>query len=665
MNAWKCASCGYRQPASKITTGKNGELLCSDCGPSAFFMESIFEGVTTTQLKTASKYGIPHAPLVYMPGDCQFDVWAFTDGSSTGAYGCILIRDDPLHPEKRIDEPLTPPVTRNVFAEIQGVRLACHNAHEGEFVGIVSDFLGTGMWGSGRWKTNKPEVLAAMEQLRQVATDRKLRLWFTHHKGHGRDDSDFTRWNNEVDQMLAIHTGRKDRRRQHRKKKAEQEMARREKVVLKAGDAVCEQCGAWVILAESNTTRACPNGHRAKAVVIQPMSSRIGEEAKGVRKEIDYSKVCGLTNYDGSTCRRKPDGHLHDATPCPRCDKPMFDPAIDHAECITAEVKAAGRKHLRQQFARRDLLAVDFDDVESKYLKRENTVGIVGSRDYPRLGGVVQYVRELPEDAVVVSGGARGVDRTAAKIARDRGLKVIEHLPAKGQPFGIAARKRNAKIVAASRRLVAFIAPCRKCDQQGECQANGWTHGTMSAIRMAEQKGIPIEVFDQNGHPMFVAPAGLFRRTTGQGKPDVKGQYLALADPAPMDAAEKQDDALTRLYDKRPKVARKVLMKLVQKHLLDIEASQSKPWASAAWVLACAIDGSNMQPKTPEQVETEAQLCEKLGALHGLAIRLPTLKKDRFLSVAQDCMKLITMIDGSTDQALRKEIVSMVRDGKA
>lgn len=52
-------------------------------------------------------------------------------------------------------------------------------------------------------------------------------------------------------------------------------------------------------------------------------------------------------------------------------------------------------------------------------------VAIVGSRDYPALGEVTAYVESLPAGTVVVSGGTRGVDQTAEKAARARGLTVV------------------------------------------------------------------------------------------------------------------------------------------------------------------------------------------------------------------------------------------------
>lgn len=56
-------------------------------------------------------------------------------------------------------------------------------------------------------------------------------------------------------------------------------------------------------------------------------------------------------------------------------------------------------------------------------------IGYAGSRDFPELELVKESVLNLPDFAVVVSGGARGVDRMAEKTAADSGLPVISFRP--------------------------------------------------------------------------------------------------------------------------------------------------------------------------------------------------------------------------------------------
>lgn len=83
-------------------------------------------------------------------------------------------------------------------------------------------------------------------------------------------------------------------------------------------------------------------------------------------------------------------------------------------------------------------------------------VAIVGSRDYPDLGDVVAYVRALPGDTVIISGGARGVDRVAEHAAFQRGMTTRIY-PAEWERYGKqAGYRRNQQIVADADRLVAF-----------------------------------------------------------------------------------------------------------------------------------------------------------------------------------------------------------------
>ncbi len=94
---------------------------------------------------------------------------------------------------------------------------------------------------------------------------------------------------------------------------------------------------------------------------------------------------------------------------------------------------------------------------------------------------VRRFVSELPEDAVVVSGGADGVDAVAAFCARERGLEVIEHLPdyvTHGRK--LAPLVRNKLIVDDCDTLVAFPAP--------------WSTGTWHAIRLASDAGKEMDV---------------------------------------------------------------------------------------------------------------------------------------------------------------------------
>jgi hypothetical protein len=83
-------------------------------------------------------------------------------------------------------------------------------------------------------------------------------------------------------------------------------------------------------------------------------------------------------------------------------------------------------------------------------------VAIVGSRDYPRLDLVIRCVRSLAPGTLVISGGARGVDLQAERIARIHGLPLMV-FRARWNIYGRRAGFiRNARIVETCTRVVAF-----------------------------------------------------------------------------------------------------------------------------------------------------------------------------------------------------------------
>ncbi len=125
-------------------------------------------------------------------------------------------------------------------------------------------------------------------------------------------------------------------------------------------------------------------------------------------------------------------------------------------------------------------------------------VAIVGARPPPPesaedsariysaiLMDVVLFVRGLAPGTSVVSGGAAGVDRTAAMEAERCGLHTIVHLP-NYERFGplAAPRERNYQIVRdpsmRGGKLHAWPAP--------------WSKGTWHALRIARSDGVLYEV---------------------------------------------------------------------------------------------------------------------------------------------------------------------------
>lgn len=145
----------------------------------------------------------------------------------------------------------------------------------------------------------------------------------------------------------------------------------------------------------------------------------------------------------------------------------------------------------------------------------ESPVAIVGSRNYPDLEQVRQFVRSLPQGSSVLSGGAKGVDQVAEAVALNLSFTVISFRPIQVGPgfmiyrhacfgsgnwwvaavdgaypnFAKAAHARNQIIVNEAASVVAFW--------------NGWSKGTKSTIDKARAAGVPCTIFGpEEGNPL-------------------------------------------------------------------------------------------------------------------------------------------------------------------
>jgi len=125
-------------------------------------------------------------------------------------------------------------------------------------------------------------------------------------------------------------------------------------------------------------------------------------------------------------------------------------------------------------------------------------VAVVGSREYPSLGLVREFVRRLAArdpSAVVVSGNARGVDRAAEEEARAAGLEVVS-LPADWGAHGKAAGfVRNGQIVERCDAVAAFW--------------DGRSNGTADTVRKAEAAGKKVSVWGPDGAPIRGGAEGM------------------------------------------------------------------------------------------------------------------------------------------------------------
>ena len=84
-------------------------------------------------------------------------------------------------------------------------------------------------------------------------------------------------------------------------------------------------------------------------------------------------------------------------------------------------------------------------------------IAIVGSRGWSDVDRITKYIRSVGRDVQIVSGGARGADSIAEKIARHEGLPIKIFLPNTAE-WGarIALLMRNSEIVAYCDELIAF-----------------------------------------------------------------------------------------------------------------------------------------------------------------------------------------------------------------
>ena len=98
-------------------------------------------------------------------------------------------------------------------------------------------------------------------------------------------------------------------------------------------------------------------------------------------------------------------------------------------------------------------------------------IAVVGSRDMT-VEDIGKYILNCDE---IVSGGARGVDSSAADYARRNGIKLTEFLPDYERYGRAAPIVRNRLIVDYSDAVIAFW--------------NGRSKGTLSVIKYAEKAG--------------------------------------------------------------------------------------------------------------------------------------------------------------------------------
>lgn len=112
-------------------------------------------------------------------------------------------------------------------------------------------------------------------------------------------------------------------------------------------------------------------------------------------------------------------------------------------------------------------------------------IAIVGSRNFPQLNLVEQFIHDLPINSTIISGGAKGVDAMAREMAIKYGLAYIEFLPdttgcQQRFDYTKAYYDRNQKIVDHADLIVAFT--------------EKETGGTWDTIKRARKMQKPVKI---------------------------------------------------------------------------------------------------------------------------------------------------------------------------
>ena len=109
-------------------------------------------------------------------------------------------------------------------------------------------------------------------------------------------------------------------------------------------------------------------------------------------------------------------------------------------------------------------------------------VAIVGSRHFTDLSRVGEYVKALPPRAAIITGSASGVDASATKAAREKGIPV-QVVPASFDELADTSKAaaRNQRLVDSCDVLVAFW--------------DGSSKGTRTTVERALDSGKEVHVF--------------------------------------------------------------------------------------------------------------------------------------------------------------------------
>ena len=114
---------------------------------------------------------------------------------------------------------------------------------------------------------------------------------------------------------------------------------------------------------------------------------------------------------------------------------------------------------------------------------------VCGDREWTHETTIRRRLQQLPRDATIVHGAARGVDRLAAVIARRLGWSAeqIEAFPAEWDRLGTSAgpRRNQAMLNSGIDLVLAFHNDLTQ------------SKGTADMVRRAQAAGVPVEIIGQ------------------------------------------------------------------------------------------------------------------------------------------------------------------------
>jgi hypothetical protein len=120
-------------------------------------------------------------------------------------------------------------------------------------------------------------------------------------------------------------------------------------------------------------------------------------------------------------------------------------------------------------------------------------IGIVGARKYRDRPSVIDLVRSLPGESVIITSGCKGVCTWVKEAAERQGMEVMVFTPDLTNIrafFEVPKRyyQRNKELIESCDFLHAFLS-----------QEDGFTGGTRFEIEYAIRRGIPVQVHWEEG----------------------------------------------------------------------------------------------------------------------------------------------------------------------